>query len=329
MRALIESERLLEENRRTGEMTDDVHYWCYECNGRVEVVIEKRENEVDEPKCAVCEGTFVEQRVTNNPMNRQMNRQMTRAPIHLPEASQAPSPDQAMNVIPVSDHRNTLMYILSNVLSTVRARDQPSPSEEIGADTEEGRREPEVPESRPNSMSIQFIRNDASVSEGDGERGNTFMVSTGFPGDMQSFAAFTEGGSERSEDMYNFMRMLLPMSLDKGNPRTNASMIQHLQKHKRKLSEEELQHSKECPVCQENFKLETEIIDLACAHSYCETCIIPWLEKRNTCPVCRTEINVGEEQQGVAEQAQTEVSTIVPPATTGAPTETPRTTPES
>lgn len=50
---------------------------------------------------------------------------------------------------------------------------------------------------------------------------------------------------------------------------------------------------KDCAVCKEQFKLETEdpdeqvVITLPCQHPFHEPCILPWLKSSGTCPVCR------------------------------------------
>jgi E3 ubiquitin-protein ligase RNF115/126 len=52
---------------------------------------------------------------------------------------------------------------------------------------------------------------------------------------------------------------------------------------------------KDCAVCKDQFKLETEdpeeqvVISLPCKHTFHEGCIIPWLKSSGTCPVCRYE----------------------------------------
>ncbi|RDB29358.1 putative RING finger protein P32A8.03c [Hypsizygus marmoreus] len=50
---------------------------------------------------------------------------------------------------------------------------------------------------------------------------------------------------------------------------------------------------KDCAVCKEQFKLETEdpdeqvVVTLPCKHPFHEPCILPWLKSSGTCPVCR------------------------------------------
>ncbi|KAJ7459166.1 hypothetical protein B0H11DRAFT_2060603 [Mycena galericulata] len=50
---------------------------------------------------------------------------------------------------------------------------------------------------------------------------------------------------------------------------------------------------RDCAVCKDQFKLETEdpdeqiVVTLPCKHPFHEPCIIPWLKSSGTCPVCR------------------------------------------
>ena len=54
--------------------------------------------------------------------------------------------------------------------------------------------------------------------------------------------------------------------------------------------EEEAENPEEiCPICRDIFG-DKLIRTLPCNHSFCSTCIVPWLSNHvNTCPTCRTQ----------------------------------------
>ena len=50
-------------------------------------------------------------------------------------------------------------------------------------------------------------------------------------------------------------------------------------------------HSKECSICQQNYKSRQKLIKLPCEHEFHQKCIGTWLMKhRATCPLCQTKI---------------------------------------
>lgn len=46
-----------------------------------------------------------------------------------------------------------------------------------------------------------------------------------------------------------------------------------------------------CPICSENFVVANDETQLPCGHLFHKGCIIPWLETKQNCPVCRHELN--------------------------------------
>ena len=45
-----------------------------------------------------------------------------------------------------------------------------------------------------------------------------------------------------------------------------------------------------CPICNEEFILGETVIKIPCSHIYHEACIMPWLEHKHNCPICRFEL---------------------------------------
>ena len=54
-----------------------------------------------------------------------------------------------------------------------------------------------------------------------------------------------------------------------------------------------LDNLKKCLICSKEYeRLDNNIkfIKLTCEHEFCEECISKWCNKKNTCPLCRSEI---------------------------------------
>jgi len=51
-----------------------------------------------------------------------------------------------------------------------------------------------------------------------------------------------------------------------------------------------------CLVCQDNYQIGDEALKLPCHHLYHKDCLLPWLKSRNTCPTCRYELPIDEDQ---------------------------------
>ena len=66
---------------------------------------------------------------------------------------------------------------------------------------------------------------------------------------------------------------------------------------------ESLGSSESCIVCFDEIQTP---VALSCNHCFCELCILQWLEKENSCPVCRTRI----EGAGMIKYASTNVGSV-------------------
>lgn len=47
-----------------------------------------------------------------------------------------------------------------------------------------------------------------------------------------------------------------------------------------------------CAICQSEFEVNEDLVQLPCQHCYHKDCCMPWIQKHNTCPICRFEMEV-------------------------------------
>ena len=75
-----------------------------------------------------------------------------------------------------------------------------------------------------------------------------------------------------------------------GNPPASERAINNLTKIT--INEENINQFKDitCNICLDAFKVGNVVRILECKHEFHEDCIITWLKTRNTCPVCRFEL---------------------------------------
>ena len=84
------------------------------------------------------------------------------------------------------------------------------------------------------------------------------------------------------------MNRIMQMSGPQGPPPTSKKLIEALPVIK--INDEK----ESCAVCKDTFKMDEDAIQLPCKHVYHKDCILPWLERNNTCPVCRHELETDD-----------------------------------
>lgn len=52
-----------------------------------------------------------------------------------------------------------------------------------------------------------------------------------------------------------------------------------------------IDNDSQCTTCMEKFELDERVAELDCHHIFHPDCIIPWLNRHNTCPICRQAVD--------------------------------------
>ncbi|XP_023332637.1 E3 ubiquitin-protein ligase RNF181 isoform X2 [Eurytemora carolleeae] len=70
-------------------------------------------------------------------------------------------------------------------------------------------------------------------------------------------------------------------------PPTSSDFIEKLETME--VSKEETGSS--CPICLKGYEAGETISSLPCKHSFHANCLLPWLQKTSSCPLCRAQLN--------------------------------------
>lgn len=59
----------------------------------------------------------------------------------------------------------------------------------------------------------------------------------------------------------------------------------------RKLTLDMVCSQPSCPICSEDFDLGLDAFRLPCSHLFHRDCVMPWLDMKQNCPICRAELS--------------------------------------
>lgn len=146
----------------------------------------------------------------------------------------------------------------------------------------------------------------------DGSEGRGFMLSgfdLGPPPVAGTFRMVVDAEDTDSDDANFDVLDVLAGRVGEATRRLPASRAAVEGLPEVKLSEEEA--SRGCAVCKDAIAVGESVVMLPCKHCFHGECIRPWLAIRNTCPVCRFELPMGNAEYdrrrsrtGVASVAQ-------------------------
>jgi len=87
---------------------------------------------------------------------------------------------------------------------------------------------------------------------------------------------------------------LMQQHQPRGTPPVSTSILERLPEIS--ISQIDVDQKVECAVCKDLFALNDKATKLPCDHRYHADCITPWLSQHNTCPVCRYELPVEDQE---------------------------------
>ncbi|BES92225.1 Zinc finger, C3HHypothetical protein type (RING finger) [Nesidiocoris tenuis] len=62
-----------------------------------------------------------------------------------------------------------------------------------------------------------------------------------------------------------------------------------------KLPQIQMEPGSKCTICLKDFASEEKARQLPCRHAFHDECILPWLKKTSTCPMCRHDLPTDDE----------------------------------
>ena len=286
-------------------MNSGKKYWCFTCNSECKINIIKQDDD-EEYQCSKCKNTFIEEiSPEDNPSNFHIQKPTTESqnvPQHI--NNNFNNNIDGINItitnfnplenINLSNFNNFNIGGINNG-NNQNEENQPEPNYECGMDgtflflpsTVHYRRI----ENRNNRNNIMnnFLSGGEIITEVVNPNGQNIIISRSIVNGsgLNNFLL----NHINDHQFENFINIITAFDLQhKGNPPASERAINNLKKIE--INEQNINEFKEqtCNVCLENFNAGQITMKLDCGHYFHEKCITHWLKMRNTCPVCRHEL---------------------------------------
>ena len=262
-------------------MNNAKKFWCFNCNSECQINIIK-ENDDEEYQCSKCKNSFIEEiSKEDNPQN-----------FHIEQSQQIIS--QNNNII------TNYTISISNINSNNENQTQNNQSN-VEKPDEYGMN---------NTLlflpsTVNYIRRDNNINNrnslfnyasGDivteilGQNNHNIFISQNFNNNYAPILGFLSNHNNDTQ-FESLLNIIMSFdSIHKGNPPASERAINNLKKIEINENNINTFNEQVCNVCLEIYKEGQISIKLDCGHCFHEKCIVQWLTMRNTCPVCRHEL---------------------------------------
>ena len=262
-------------------MNNAKKFWCFTCNSECQINIIK-ENDDEEYQCTKCKNSFIEEiSKEDNPQN-----------FHIEQSQQIIS--QNNNII------TNYTISISNINSNNENQTQNNQSN-VEKPDEYGMN---------NTLlflpsTVNYIRRDNNINNrnslfnyasGDivteilGQNNHNIFISQNFNNNYAPILGFLSNHNNDTQ-FESLLNIIMSFdSIHKGNPPASQRGINNLKKIEINENNINTFNEQVCNVCLEIYKEGQISIKLDCGHCFHEKCIVQWLTMRNTCPVCRHEL---------------------------------------
>ena len=269
-------------------MNNQKKYWCFNCNSECTIkIIKENEDNDEEYQCTKCDSTFIEE-ISNEDNPKDFHIEQTRSN----------NPTNSINI------NNLTNFDLSiNNVNSINITNTPTNSNNENTNDEYGMNDTLL--FLPSTVHYKIrgnntIRNTNNIFNSSfnhiiteivtSNNNNNIFISRNLITRNSPILSFLSNHNNDNQ-FENLLNIIMSFdSMHKGNPPASQRAIDNLKKIE--IDENNIKNLNEelCNVCLEDYKIGQISNKLDCGHYFHDKCILQWLKMRNTCPICRTEL---------------------------------------
>ena len=269
-------------------MNNQKKYWCFNCNSECKIkIIKENEDNDEEYQCTKCDSTFIEE-ISNEDNPKDFHIEQTQS-------------NNSTNSININNLTNFDLSI--NNVNSINITNTPTNSNNENTNDEYGMNDTLL--FLPSTVHYKIrgnntIRNTNNIFNSSfnhiiteivtSNNNNNIFISRNLITRNSPILSFLSNHNNDNQ-FENLLNIIMSFdSMHKGNPPASQRAIDNLKKIE--IDENNIKNLNEelCNVCLEDYKIGQISNKLDCGHYFHDKCILQWLKMRNTCPVCRTEL---------------------------------------